>query len=184
MKIYLKRNKVFTPIIFIEPEFIDAKSIHFVESPYYAYPSSDRLMYFDWDKEARKLTEFEKCNSTSRTLSYYFRFYGGLVSYITRNNILALIVVDNKGDKYVIVDSVIPEKSNAIFLKIKRSMKELGIDPKKRLILGTKEEIYKQFQERLNPTMEDYSKGEMEKVSIEFINYIKEHGIKKEIGID
>jgi len=182
MKIYLKRNTVFTPIIFIEPEFIDAKSIHFVESPYYAYPSSDRLMYFDWDKELRKVNEFEYCHNSRAAIRKYYRFNGGLLNQSC--NIIALIVVDNKGDKYVIVDSVIPEKSNAIFLKIKRSMKELGIDPKKRLILGTKEEIYKQFQERLNPTMEDYSKGEMEKVSIEFINYIKEHGIKKEIGID
>lgn len=164
--IILKNNPLLSPTIFFN-EQVKSKNIH-----RFAFGSNERVT-----AENSYIIGFDEIDEYTtyypRGSAVYIGFYGGLMASDTLK-IIALIVKNSKGIDFGLVDKDFSIANPTAFKRIKSSFKQVGINTKTNLILGSYTDITKTYLELLNPTMESYKEEVQFALSSEFLESIKQ----------
>lgn len=160
--IYLKRDSVYTPIIFQHPDLVNKK--------YYQIDDSidfRRITTKDSFKLNLDITNIKRTRITyPRAKLYYNEILGGLVR--TSGNIIAIVVLKNNV-QYVIVNQSFATTYTSAFARLKKSVNDLGISSRTKLLLWDSSLIATTFQEFITPTMIDYIPQKQIELSNKFI---------------
>lgn len=159
----LKRGAEYTPVIFQHAslqnkKFVEIKQdnnsyVRLTTESGYKIVLGDFITYF-----RPRIDRLQK--------SYY---YSNGVLFDNCNRIIAIVVEKNE-DKYIIVEEDFSKIWPTYFSRIKKSSNELGISTRSKLMLWSESKLYSEFQEVINPTMEDYLPENQLILSSEFIN--------------
>jgi hypothetical protein len=171
--IILKNNPLLSPTIFFN-EQVRSKNIH-------------RFTFGGKDQTIAENSYRVTLNEIDEYIVYYLRgsavyigFYGGLMASDTLK-IIALIVKNSKGIDFGLVDKDFSIANPTAFKRIKSSFKQLGINTKTHLILGSYTDITKTYLELLNPTMESYKEEVQFALSNEFLKSVKQSETVEEV---
>jgi hypothetical protein len=164
--LYLKRNKLFSPIIFdglyITSNIVKLESNHGRDV---TILDSFRFNLFREDCLYR-----QKIKRGNRFLSR-IAFHGGI---IIKKNIVALLVNDKEGVRYLVLDKDFFEKNKLEESRVKKSAQLNRVDIKKNIILGSQQEIFQEFSQLYVPSIEDWSKEKQKEVSKEFLQNLRD----------
>jgi len=173
----LKKGKEYTPIIFQHPDLVSKKCVEIKRDPnsYVRFQTNDS---YKFDITPRITYMIPRINRLQKSYTYSM----GVIFDSNNSNILA-IIVEKDFQKYIIVDKKFSENWTTYFKRIKSSAKELGILTKNNLLIWESGRIYSEFQELLEPSMEDYLPENQLKTSSEFIKslnipYVKPFDLK------
>jgi hypothetical protein len=164
--IILKNNPLLSPTIFFN-EQVKSKNIHRFTFGGSKRVTAENSYIISFDDINEYTTYFPRGNSI------YIGFYGGLMASDTLK-IIALIVKNSKGIDFGLVDKDFSIANPTAFKRIKSSFKQVGINTKTNLILGSYTDITKTYLELLNPTMESYKEEVQFALSSEFLESIKQ----------
>jgi glutathionyl-hydroquinone reductase len=98
------------------------------------------------------------------------KFPGGLLNNNSIQKLWAIVVYKNSdiNSRFVIVNKDL-EKYPSYLARLKKSMNEQGISSRTKLIFWDNNVITNEFQNIINPTMEDYNPAIQEQLSGEFL---------------
>jgi len=161
--IYLKRDIIYTPIIFQHPDLVNKK-----------YCKLDDLVTmrkkYDTSETFRLNLNIDRLDAYRvvypRSQYSYSEIPGGLVK--SDGSLIAVVVVKD-GEKYVIVDEGFSVTFPSAFARLKKSVNDLGISSRTKLLLWNKSRIASTFQEMISPTMTDYMPDKQVELSNRFI---------------
>ena len=166
MVLILKRGTEYTPIIFQHETLVNKKCVTLVEG------DGRKLQTIDGFQLNEDITTLDYHNVyISRNHLLYYNFGGGLIK-ANKMDILSLIVTNNSNEKFVIVNKYFSEVYTSYFTRLKKSIKALKIN-KKNILIWEDNQIYKEFMEMINPTMEDYIPSVQEELSKRFLESMK-----------
>lgn len=164
MELILKRGVDYTPLIFKHPDLQNKKCYNIKQSLGYKRIQIENIMKFPFESD-RVGIEYIKANRLVFAINH---FYGGITN---EHNLIALLVYKNTDleDKYVIANENYFENLPTYLTRLKKYMNESNISSRTHLILWSKDRIYSEFQELINPGMNDYSPTIQQSLSNEFI---------------
>lgn len=174
----IKNNKKITPLIFTLEEY---EHLSYLKLSRRYGPYHVNLMHsfaFDYVGEISEYNAYYIRQSNSS--KYYSHFHGGF--FMSSYGIVAMIV-KFKDELYLLLCKEFVEEEKAIADRIKRNVKLIDIDPKKKLILATKEEIQSTYSTLLNPTLNDYNPEIQKSISREFLEFKRQSIIQKEVEL-
>lgn len=156
MKIYLKRNSEYCPIIFNLPEFANK---NLVELEMNGGKSERRV--------ADNVIDMNLCiNHTDTSIGDYIYARGSYFNYnygiMTSGTSPKIIIVEKNNSKYAIVSSLF-NYNNAQKQRIIKSLKSIGI-PKLNIITMNPSSIISDFCDPLVPSMVDMTNEKMDEV--------------------
>ena len=165
---YLKNNKVITPIIFSLPELQDKKMFDLLSIQLPAYRADILLPY-----TGNNLGTFVRCRlSNSRSLYSFDTFKGGI---IVNNNIICLLVTIHDSQQFVVLEEEFIEKYPTACTALKKNLRAESILNRKNLVISKREEIKHNFIAELQPSIEDFMLETQVELSKKFINKVKEN---------
>lgn len=164
MELILKRGTEYTPIVFQLPELSDRKYCKLITSNSQYVPTEDTFK-LDLSSSSKSLIDIRN----SRLQTSYSRGYGIIVRTNNSKDIIALVVTDSFGEKYVIVNRRYINSYPTYFNRIKKSMKELNISTRNRLLIWENDKINSEFFGDITPKMDDYSPEVQFRLSSEFV---------------
>jgi hypothetical protein len=167
--LYLKRNKLFSPIIFDGLHLTG--NIVKLESSYGGNVTI--LDSFRFSLFASNCLYKQRIKRGNKFLSR-IAFHGGI---IIKENIIALLVNDKEGVKYLVLDKDFFEENKLEESRIKKNAQLNGVDIKKNIILGSQQEIFQEFSQLYVLSIEDWSKDKQKEVSKEFLQTLKDKKI-------
>lgn len=176
MKLILKRGTEYTPIVFQNSTLQNKKCCRIEESRR-NWIDIKNLFDLTLDIEFLQIQEL----IAKRQQTYPYRFNGGICR--SEDRILALVVYKNSiENKFVIIEADYFANNPSYLARLKKSMNALDISSRTKLICWDRNKIYTEFQEIINPTMEDYSVESQKQLSNEFI--ISQRPIHEEATTD
>jgi len=180
IRIFLKKNKLFTPVIFDSFPGKDAIYLKLEES---------RINYKRFIDS--HLLDFEKGLYYQTVLRTYSRrtgfprysvFTGCICDNVDYNpNIFLLLVKDPEQDKYLIINRDFINKYPSIEKQMLKNIRLHNI-PKDNVIYGSNMEILNSFSSVINPKFSDYDEEFQKNISNEFILAEREK-IRQEVSI-
>src|ERR1035437_9227379 len=151
MELILKRGVDYTPVIFKHSDLqnrkcykiersLGTKRMHIEDVIKFPFESTN--IGFEYIRANRLVVEIN-------------HFYGGITN---EHNLIALLVHKNTNleDKYIIANENYFENNPTSLTRLKKYMNDSNISSRTHLILWSQSKIYSEFQELINPGMNDY----------------------------
>jgi hypothetical protein len=166
MELILKRGVDYTPLIFKHPDLQNKKCCKVIEARTSEYTQTENLMKFPFITEN---LEYKKVRADRLKFNLHY-FYGGILEV---DNLIAILVYKNTDpeDKYVIAREGFFQENPNYLTRLKKYMNESNISSRTHLIMWSQSKMYSEFQELINPGMNDYDPNIQQTLSSEFILY-------------